>query len=254
MSGNALIYTTGKSSDTVTEGLWPFTISGYTLSSVSRDTSNYWEELSTVEDGTTITVSYRQNLSATEWDTSTESIKVRGAEGASGNGLTISSKHEAKTGTLTLDLSATTTTTAPTTPPPTTPPPTTPSPTTPPPTTPYPSPSPTPAPSHSPTVTGATPDLSFIPTNSPSPDPTLIPTSVPTSPPQLTPAPTTPMPTTSVLPTLAPSTTTTETSDGYELCVVEDGTGSTELKILRNSDTEMIRIKISGKYTFIYVG
>ena len=110
MSGNALIYTTGVTNgDTVSEGLWPYVIDGYSKSDIELDTTNTWTELSTVEDGTTITVKYTAALDDTEFTTSTESVKVRAAYGKTDDGLVVDSKHDDRTSTLTLNIGVTTT-------------------------------------------------------------------------------------------------------------------------------------------------
>lgn len=190
MVGEALIYTTGKSGDTVAEGLWPYSITSYGAAYVTRDTSQSWTELYTVESGSTIVVSYQQDLANTEWDTSTESVSIGFAEGKSSDSLTISSKHEwdsSDNGALTLDITATTTNS--------------------------PTPEPTDIPTESPTT-----DAPTAPTISP--DPTPNPTPATPSP---TPQPTAPSVSPTEDPTPSPVTTTsTPTSAGT---TEEDGVG-----------------------------
>jgi len=84
MIGNALIYTTGKSSQ-LSESLWPYSLSTKALSGVSRDTDSNWTVHSVSESGGTITVNCSQDLADTEFSRATESVTIRAAWGGSGS-------------------------------------------------------------------------------------------------------------------------------------------------------------------------
>merc|ERR1719361_1850933 len=89
MIGDALVYTTGISGDTVSEGLWPYELTAKSSSGVDRDTSSTWTENSITESGSTITVDYTANLADTPiFSTSTESVTWRGMADSSGLALT----------------------------------------------------------------------------------------------------------------------------------------------------------------------
>jgi len=84
MIGNALIYTTGKSSE-LPESMWPYSLSAKRLSGVSRETDSNWTVHSVSESDGTITVNCSQNLADTEFSRATESVTIRAAWGGSGS-------------------------------------------------------------------------------------------------------------------------------------------------------------------------
>ena len=95
--------TTGKTSDTVSEGLWPYSLLSKSTSNVIREEHYTWTENSVVETGDTITVDYSQTLDKTEFTRSTESVTIRAAWG-SGLTLTQHSYGAYSDGSIELDL------------------------------------------------------------------------------------------------------------------------------------------------------
>jgi len=81
MIGNALIYTEGTSSDSLTAGLYPYSLTIRSSLGVSRD-DNDWNMVSEEESGGVIAVKYSQHLNLTEFSRETESVTVRAAWGS----------------------------------------------------------------------------------------------------------------------------------------------------------------------------
>ena len=78
MDGDALVFTTGKDNDR-DSALYPYTISSKSADGVKFDAGNDWTELSKVESGGVLTVSYEQSLASSPFSRETESVTMRAA-------------------------------------------------------------------------------------------------------------------------------------------------------------------------------
>ena len=88
MSGDALVFTTGKGSEAQRpSGLYAYGLSAKSLSGVQYQSSKNWNEISTQEEGSTMMVSYQQEMSKTVISNSAASITFRVAWGQSSDGL-----------------------------------------------------------------------------------------------------------------------------------------------------------------------